>query len=98
MILVGNKRDAENLRQVSLHDGMKMANKYFIPYVETSAKIGSEDIEKVKIKHLGLKKKKLLLSRPIIKIIFNTTTNRERMIDSDWPKQKVFSPLVCRAV
>jgi small GTP-binding protein len=37
MILIGNKSDMNN-REVSIVDGLKMAEKYNIPFLETSAK------------------------------------------------------------
>ncbi|KAJ3434449.1 small gtp binding protein rab8 [Anaeramoeba flamelloides] len=39
-ILVANKTDLEKQREVSKEEGLKLANKYSIPYIETSAKSG----------------------------------------------------------
>lgn len=42
LILVGNKADRENLRMISRDEGMALADKYKMDYIETSAKFGSE--------------------------------------------------------
>ncbi|CAD5117792.1 DgyrCDS6544 [Dimorphilus gyrociliatus] len=38
MILVANKIDLNSFRKVSIEDGVELANKFSIPYIETSAK------------------------------------------------------------
>ena len=53
-ILVGNKCDLENSRQVRKEEGNEIANKYGIKYIETSAKdtINIEDLFISTAKHL----------------------------------------------
>jgi Ras-related protein Rab-8A len=41
MYLVGNKMDDEADRKISAEEGRKMAEKYGIPFSETSAKEGT---------------------------------------------------------
>merc|ERR1712054_89681 len=38
MVLVGNKCDAQDAREVSLEEGIMLANSYNVPFFETSAK------------------------------------------------------------
>ena len=40
MVLVGNKCDVETNRQISTCAGLAIAEKYGIPFVETSVKFG----------------------------------------------------------
>lgn len=46
MYLVGNKMDDAADRKISMEEGQKMADKYGIPFSETSAKEGT-NVDKV---------------------------------------------------
>lgn len=58
-ILVGNKCDLENSRQVRKEEGNEIANKYGIKYIETSAK------ETTNIEDLFISTAKNLLSKQV---------------------------------
>ena len=45
-VLVGNKKDLENERQVFFDEGKKLADKYKLPFYETSTKNG-ENVDKI---------------------------------------------------
>ena len=45
VILVGNKNDMGHARAVSYEEGRRMAAKYGIPFMETSAKTGNNVAE-----------------------------------------------------
>ena len=47
LLLVGNKADLSSRRQVSAEEGMMRAQKWKVPYVETSAKT-KDNVDKVK--------------------------------------------------
>ena len=55
MILVGNKCDLEDERQVSFEEGRALADKYGIPFIETSAKTGQnvEEMLETLIRDIG---------------------------------------------
>jgi GTPase KRas len=40
IVLIGNKCDLEESREITSSKGMELANKYGIPFFETSAKVG----------------------------------------------------------
>ena len=58
-ILVGNKCDLENARQVKKEEGNEIANKYGIKYLETSAK------DTINIEDLFISTAKTLLSKQV---------------------------------
>ena len=58
-ILVGNKCDLENSRQVRTEEGKEIANKYGIKYIETSAK------DTINIEDLFISTAKNLLSKQV---------------------------------
>ena len=43
-ILIGNKKDLDNIREVSYEEAQELADHYNIKYIETSAK-SSENVE-----------------------------------------------------
>ena len=59
MILVGNKCDLSNKRQVTMEEAKEIANKYGIKYIETSAK------DTINIDDLFISTAKYLLSKQI---------------------------------
>ncbi len=68
IVLVGNKKDLESERQVPENDGKLLAEKFEIPFIETSAKTNDNvyeaffilvrQINKYREKHPEIKKKK----------------------------------------
>ena len=61
MILVGNKKDLENKRQVPIEDAKKLAESWGIEYIETSAKTNincNEAFEKLVVQIAASKVKK----------------------------------------
>ncbi len=58
-ILVGNKCDLSNKRQVTMEEAKEIANKYGIKYIETSAK------DTINIDDLFISTAKYLLSKQI---------------------------------
>ena len=46
MVLVGNKKDLDDRRQVSTEEGQELADKYGMQFYETSAKTG-ENVDKI---------------------------------------------------
>ena len=68
-ILVGNKCDLENQREVNKDEGLAFADKYEIQYIETSAK------ETINIESLFIDTTKYLLSKQIQKSGNNNNSN-----------------------
>ncbi|KAL1561574.1 Ras-related protein RABA5e [Salvia divinorum] len=72
-ILVGNKLDLGNIREVSVEEGKKLAESEGLFFVETSA-LDSTDVEKV--------------FDSVIHGIYNNVSRRVLNSDTDEPKQK----------
>ena len=68
-ILVGNKCDLENQREVNKDEGLAFADKYGIQYFETSAK------ETINIESLFIDTTKYLLSKQVQKAGNNNNSN-----------------------
>ena len=74
-ILVGNKCDLDNARQVRAEEGTEIANKYGIKYIETSAK------DTINIEDLFISTAKNLLSKQVFNPTVKGSQNNKNGID-----------------
>ena len=56
-ILIGNKSDKENERQISFDEGLNLAKHYGIPFMEVSAKNGNNIIKSFKLTTTEIQKR-----------------------------------------